>query len=108
LQLTYLQTLTHYTQPGSPGGVTPMESVMVRYNQQIADRLTIHGGYAYGGETFLPYTYDRVGRFNANTALAGADWPFSRFFKVGLWYTCEVRSDNRTLSSIALTFTVRR
>jgi YaiO family outer membrane protein len=107
LRLVYIQTLTNFTQPSSPGGVIPMESVMVRYNQQVAEPLTIHAGYAYGGETFLPYTFDRVGHFSANTGLAGAEWSLSHLFQIGAWYTCEVRSDNRTVSSVALTFTVR-
>jgi YaiO family outer membrane protein len=108
LRVQYIQTFTNYTKPANHPSVTPMESVMVRYNQQIAEQFTIHGGYAYGGETFLPYTSDRVGRFYANTALAGVDWSLSRLFQVSLWYTCEVRNDNRTVSSWALTFTIRR
>ncbi|MBV8774396.1 MAG: tetratricopeptide repeat protein [Deltaproteobacteria bacterium] len=108
LRLEYIQTLTNYTHPSGPGGIVPMESVMARYNQQIAEPFTIHAGYAFGGETFLPYTYDRVGQFTANTGLAGADWSLSRLFQVGAWYSCEVRSDNRTISSVALTFTFRR
>jgi len=109
LQLVYVETFTNYTKPvGHPNGIIPMESVMLRYNQQVAERLTIHAGYAYGGETFLPYTSDRVGRFTANTALAGADWSFSPLFQVSAWYSCEIRNDNRTLSSVNLTFTIRR
>jgi YaiO family outer membrane protein len=109
LRLVYVQTFTNYTKPaGHPGGTIPMESVMLRYNQQIAERLTIHAGYAYGGETFLPYTSDRVGRFTANTGLAGVDWAISRLFQIGVWYSCEVRNNNQTLSSINLTFTIRR
>ena len=109
LRLVFVETLTQFTKPaGHTGGIVPMQSVMARYNQQIAERLTVHAGYAYGGETFLPYTYDRVGRFYANTALAGADLSISPLYKVGVWYGCEIRNDNRTLSSVTLTFTVRR
>ena len=109
LRLLYVETFTNYTKPaGHPSGIIPMQSVMLRYNQQIVERLTIHAGYAYGGETFLPYTSDRVGRFKANTVLAGADWSISPLYQVSAWYSCEIRSDNRTLSSVNLTFTVRR
>jgi YaiO family outer membrane protein len=109
LRLVFVETFTKFTKPaGHPNGIVPMQSVMARYNQQIAERLTLHAGYAYGGENFLPYTSDRVGKFYANTVLAGADLAISPLYKVGVWYGCEIRNDNRTLSSVTLTFTIRR
>jgi len=109
LRLLYIETLTKFTKRvAGSGEIIPMESVMLRYNQQIAEPLAIHAGYAYGGETFLPHTSDRVGRFKANTVSVGADWSVSSLYRVGAWYSCEIRGDNRTLSSFGLTFTVRR
>ncbi len=109
LQLRYIETFTKFMKPVSgSGGIIPMESVMLQYNQQVAEPLTIHGGYAYGGETFLPYTNDRIGRFTANTAFIGADLSFSPLYQLGASYSYEFRSDNRTLSSLNLTLTIRR
>jgi YaiO family outer membrane protein len=68
------------------------DSVLLRYNEQIAQPLVVHLGYAHGNESFTALSIDQVGRFRANTYSGGLDMTVTPACSIALSYVHQQRS----------------
>ena len=79
----------------------------VRGHYQALPRLTVHAGYAYGGESYEDLSIDRVGHFQANTVEGGADVAVTEHVSVRLGGAYQLRDDGRTVTTAAASVAYR-
>ena len=83
-------------------------SYQVSYNHQAGGRLTLHGGYQQGSETFTTATIDHLGTFRSKTIQAGADLAINQHLGVNFSYSKQFRSNGIRQDSLGVTFILRK
>jgi YaiO family outer membrane protein len=104
--LTFDNAWTEWRTFAAPGSVN--HSWLGQYYQQVSRRVTLHGGYARGSETFDTLTIDRLGAFLADTYLAGADLRIAHGYSAELFGSYQARTDHQHEISFGVNFTVRQ
>lgn len=82
-------------------------SFLVQYNQQATKWLVAHLGYARGNESFLNLSIDRLGKFQANTYIAGLEFKLSPTLSLGPSYEYQRRLDGAQQKSFGISLTIR-
>lgn len=106
LQVVLNRTWTSFRQ--TPGLDAADFSFVAQYHQQVTSFARIRAGYARGNESYAGVSIDRLGRFEANTWIAGGDFKLSPSFSVGPFCAFQYRSNDRRQQTFGFNLTVRR
>lgn len=105
LRATYYRSWTDLRSSGSPDSVN--NSFLVQYNQQPTKWLVAYLGYARGNESFFDLSIDRVGKFQANTYIAGLDFKLAPWLSLGPSYAYQRRLGGAQQKSLGVSLTIR-
>lgn len=105
LRAAYYRSWTAFRSIASPDSAN--NSFLVQYNQQATKWLVAHLGYARGNESFLDLSVDRLGKFQANTYIAGLEFKLSPRFSLGPSYAYQRRLGGAQQKSFGISLTIR-
>ena len=92
---------------GTAAGVVN-QSWVAQFYQQVARPVVLHAGYARGSENFEVLSIDRLGLFEANTYLAGAEFRLTRAYAAELFSSYQTRSNRSHQTSFGVNFTAKK
>lgn len=94
---TYHQSFTASDLPGLDGS---NNAYSFRYHHQIIPPVTIHAGYARGGETYADLSIDQIGHFEANTVEAAVDVAITPHWSARLGGVYQSRDNGDTVTGL--------
>jgi YaiO family outer membrane protein len=75
------------------------DAYAIRYHHQVMSPVTLHVGYARGGETYDDLSIDRVGRFEAHTVEGAADVVLTRHWAVRVGGSHQARDNGQSVTT---------
>jgi YaiO family outer membrane protein len=105
MTVTFYNAWTEWRASSAAGLMT--HAWVGQYYRQVAKAVQLRAGYARGGENFQELSIDRLGLFQANTYLGGAEFRLTRAYSVELFSSYQSRSNHQHETSFGANFTVR-
>jgi YaiO family outer membrane protein len=106
MTVTFYNAWTEWRASSTAGMVT--HAWVGQYYRQVAKSVQLRAGYARGSENFQELSIDRLGLFQANTYLGGAEFRFTRAHSVELFCSYQSRSNHQHQTGFGANFTVRQ
>jgi YaiO family outer membrane protein len=103
---TFYQAWTEWRTSSSARLVS--HSWIGQYYRQVGRPVVLHAGYARGSENFQVLSIDRLGLFQANTYLMGAEFRLTRAYSAELFSSYQSRSSHQHETSFGVNFTIRQ
>jgi len=103
---TFYQAWTEWRTGSSAGFVS--HSWVGQYYRQVGRAVVMHAGYARGSESFQVLSIDRLGLFQANTYLVGAEFRLTRAYSTEIFSSYQSRSNHQHQTSFGVNLTIRQ